>query len=87
MKNPVDAVVAVRAGKAIPVTIANHTGRTEIYHWKATQRSSLISLGEETVSNGSATTIDVPTRGAVSGTLRISLSGTNIFLTVPTRKS
>jgi hypothetical protein len=86
LKTPGDAAIGVHVGTAIPVTITNHMGRTETYHWRATQGSSLISLGEETVNNGSASTIVVPSRGAVSGTLRITLLGTNIFLTVPTLK-
>jgi hypothetical protein len=86
LKVPSAVSVGVRAGTVIPVIITNHTGRAETYHWRATQLGSLISLGEETVSNGGSSTIVVPSRGAVPGTLRISLTGTAIFLTVPTLK-
>ena len=42
-----------------------------------------ISLGEETLGSDQVATIKVPTRGAVTGKLRIELSGTNVFVTVP----
>jgi hypothetical protein len=87
LKLPSDAAVGVRKGKSIPVRLTNHTGHSKTYHWSATQSGALIGIGETTLGNGKATTILVPSRGAVAGKLQIALTGTDIFITVPIRKS
>ena len=87
LKVPSDVSVGITAGKPVPVRLTNQTGRQKTYHWSATQNGALISLGEETVGNGRRATISVPSRGAVKGRLRIALSGTNVFITVPLLKS
>jgi len=87
LRNPPDAVAGIFAGQPVLVQLTNRTGHSRTYHWSATQHGALISLGVETLGEGRATTISVPSRGAVSGRLRISLSGTNIFVTVPILKS
>ena len=87
LRTPSDAAVGILAGEPVEVQLTNHTGDVKTYHWSATQNGALISLGEETVDNGRATTILVPSRGAGTGRLRIALTGTNIFLTVPILKS
>jgi hypothetical protein len=87
LKDPTDATISIVAGKSLPVLLTNRTGHSETYHWSATQDGSLISLGEQALDNGRSTTILVPSRGATSGTLRVTLTGTNIFLTVPILKS
>jgi hypothetical protein len=83
LKTPSDAAVGLLSGQRVRVVLTNHTGHRETYHWNATQKGGLISLGEETVGNGSSTTIAVPTRGAATGALKVSLAGTNVFVTVP----
>jgi hypothetical protein len=87
LENPNDATVSIVAGKPLAVRLTNRTGHSETYHWSATESGSLISLGEETLDSGHSTTILVPSRGATSGTLRVALTGTNVFLTVPILKS
>lgn len=83
LETPSDAVAGYLAGAPVAVELTNHSGRVKTYRWSATQNGALISLGEEKLDNGRVTTINVPTKGAVSGKLRITLSGTNIFVTVP----
>ena len=87
LSTPSDAAVGFLAGGVVPVQLTNHTGHIKTYHWSATQNGTLISLGEETLENGRAITILVPSRGAVTSRLRIALTGTNIFITVPILKS
>lgn len=83
---PSRATTGFPAGEPVPVRLTNQTGHIETYHWSATQNGALISLGEETSDSGQAVTVLVPSRGALAGTLRITLTGTNIFLTVPIRR-
>jgi hypothetical protein len=87
LKTPSEVALGIPAGTTIHVELTNETGHVKTYHWTATQNRALISLGEETVGSGRVTTILVPSRGAVAGRLRISLSGTNVFLTVPIQQS
>jgi len=87
LRNPSDAIAGIFAGQPVKIQLTNRTGHFKTYHWSATQNGALISLGEETLSNGRATTIVVPSRGTVAGRLRIALNGTNIFVTVPILKS
>lgn len=77
----------VVTGKPVRVQLTNRTGHAMTYHWSATQKGALISLGEETLNNGRTTTILVPSRGAITGVLRIGITGTNIFVSVPILKS
>jgi hypothetical protein len=81
------ATKGVVAGEAVPVKLVNRTGHFKTYHWSATQSGGLLSLGEEALENGKGITILIPTRGAAKGTLRIALTGTNVFVTVPILKS
>jgi hypothetical protein len=83
LKNPPAVDVGIPAGKSIAVELMNGTDHTKTYHWSAKQGGTLISLGEETVRSDQATKILVPSRGATAGSMRIAISGTNIFLTVP----
>jgi len=87
LATPSAADAGFPSGEPVPVELANHTGRTTTYRWSATESGALISLGEETLRGGQTTAILVPSRGAVTGTLRISLTGTSIFVTVPILKS
>jgi hypothetical protein len=87
LQSPSVAESGFQSGEPVPVELANHTGHTTTYRWSATENGALISLGEETVSRGRTTTIVVPSRGAVAGTLRIALKGTSVFVTVPILKS
>lgn len=80
---PSSGAVNFLAGERVPVELTNRTGQIKTYHWSATQNGALIGLGEETLDSGRTTTISVPSRGAVTGKLRIALTGTNIFVTVP----
>jgi hypothetical protein len=77
----------VVAGTTVAVKLVNRTGHFKTYHWSATQGGGLLSLGEESLGSGKATTILIPTRGAAQGTMRIALTGTNVFVTVPILKS
>jgi hypothetical protein len=84
---PNDAAFGVPSGQSVPAILTNHTGHTKTYHWSATENGTLISLGEVTLKNGRTTTILVPSPGAVTGRLQIALNGTNVFITVPIRRS
>jgi len=84
---PSHATVGFLSGEPVPVQFTNETGDARTYHWSATENGALISLGEVTLDNGRASTVFVPSRGALVGKLRISLTGTNIFVTVPIRNS
>jgi len=84
---PSDGSSGVVTGEQVSVLLTNRTGHAKTYHWSATQKGALISLGEETLDNGRTTTILVPSRGAVTGVLRIGITGTNIFVSVPVLKS
>jgi hypothetical protein len=83
LEHPADAANGVLAGQPVRVQLTNHTGHTQTYHWSATQKGNLISLGEVTVSNGKNVTFAVPSRGAAAGTLSVALTGTTVFVTVP----
>jgi hypothetical protein len=83
LQHPVDAAAGIFPGQPVRVQLTNHTGRTKTYHWSATQQGNLISLGEETLGNGKSVTFSVPSRGAVTGTLSVALTGTTVFVTVP----
>jgi len=87
LRFPSDGSSGVVKGKPVIVQLTNRTGHVKTYHWSATQKGALISLGEETLDNGRTTTIVIPSRGAVTGVLRIGITGTNIFITVPLLKS
>ena len=82
-----DATAGYSVGQSVPVKLTNRTGHSETYHWSATEGNSLISLGERTLVNGQTALVPVPSRGAVPGTMRIALTGNDIFLTVPILKS
>jgi hypothetical protein len=69
-------------GDLIPVRLTNHTGSTKTYHWDATQKGVVVSLGEETLPNGRTTTIDVPTNFGRAGTLRIAVARSDVYLTI-----
>lgn len=73
-------------GTSIPLRLTNKTGHITTYHWIARENGALISLGEETLGNGKIATFSVPSRGTVAGVLNISLSDTNVFVTVPLTK-
>jgi hypothetical protein len=87
LENSSSAPKGIVAGKTVAVKLVNRTGHFKTYHWSATQGGGLLSLGEEALGSGKATTILIPTRGAAAGTMRIALTGTNVFVTVPILKS
>jgi hypothetical protein len=87
LSSPSDGSSGVVTGERVSVQLTNRTGHAKTYHWSATQKGALISLGEETLGNGRTTRILVPSRGAVTGVLRIGITGTNIFISVPILKS
>jgi hypothetical protein len=72
-----------QVGDLVPVRITNRTGSTKTYHWNASQHGVVVSLGETTLVNGQWANINVPTAFAAAGRLRIAISGTGIFVTVP----
>jgi hypothetical protein len=81
--SPAKGFFGFRSGQPVPIKLTNHTGRTETYHWSASENGSLLSLGEDTLENGHSVAILVPSRGAVRGKMRIALTHTVIFVTVP----
>ena len=87
LRTPAEGSSGVVTGEPVGVQLTNRTGHAKTYHWSATQKGALISLGEETLNNGRTTTILVPSRSAAIGVLRIGINGTNIFVSVPILKS
>jgi hypothetical protein len=85
LSSPSDAT-GILAGESVRVQLVNHSGHVKTYRWAATQKGSLLSLGAETLDNGRTKTFSVPSRGAESGTLKIALVGSNIYVTVPVLK-
>jgi hypothetical protein len=85
LANPSDAS-GILAGEVVRVQLVNHTGHVKTYQWQESEKGSLLSLGAETVDNGHELTISIPSHGAVTGTLKIALAGTNVFVTVPVLK-
>ena len=72
----------VKAGRPVAVRLSNRTGVTKNYSWSATEKNVVISRGTKFLKTGKSATILIPTRGAKSGTLRIGLDRTDIFVTV-----
>jgi hypothetical protein len=87
LSTPSEASTGIVAGELVRVRITNHTGSSKTYHWNASEKGALVSLGEETLSSDHSTTLVVPSQGAVKGVLRIGLAGTSVFVTVPVAKS
>jgi hypothetical protein len=87
LSNSAHPAVGFEVGDLVPVLLTNHTGSTKTYHWNASQRGVVVSLGEITLRNASGVNIDVPTHLARSGRLRIGLTGTDVFVTVPLQPS
>jgi hypothetical protein len=84
---PSDAISGIRTGVPFHIQLTNRTGHDKTYLWSATEGGILVSLGQESLTNGQSASISVPTRDAVTGRLRVALTGTDIFLTVPIFKS
>jgi hypothetical protein len=87
LNSPSEVTRGVKTGSVVRVTLVNHTPQEKTYRWSATQDGSLISLGTETVQRDESTVIRVPTRGALAGPMKITLTGSNVFVTVPVRGS
>jgi hypothetical protein len=87
LRTPSQAATGVKRGGVVRLRLTNHSGRDRTYRWKATQATTLVGTGQERVAKGRTETIFVPTKFAVSGTLRVSLDGTNIFVAFPVVKS
>ncbi len=87
LRSPSDPAGGFQVGDLVPVRLTNHTGSSKTYHWSATQRGVVVSLGVKTLLNGRGTNIDVPTNFGSVGQLRIAIAGTNIFVTVHLARS
>ena len=83
LSTPSVVAAGILVGEVVPVTLTNHTGRTTTYHWTAAQNGAQVSHGGQTLANGTSTTFIVTTNHAAAGSLRITLAGTKIFVTVP----
>ncbi len=87
LRTPSDAATGIRQGEPVQVELTNRSGGTRIYRWRATQAGTLIDIGVEKLANGQAEAISVPTAHAASGSLRVSITGTHIYVAVPILKS
>lgn len=87
LRTPSEATSGVKQGVAVQVELTNRSGHVRSYRWQATQSGVLIGAGLEKLANGQADTIHVPTKYASSGSLRVGLVGTGIYVTVPIVKS
>jgi hypothetical protein len=81
--NPYVESTGVATGFTIAIKLANHMGRATTYHWTATQGNKMISRGGQTLNNDTSAVLYVSTKGAAAGRLRIALTNTKIFITVP----
>ena len=70
-------------GDLVPVRVSNRTGSTKTYRWSASQHGVVVSLGEVTLENDHGANINVSTALAHPGALKVALSGSDIFVTVP----
>lgn len=70
-------------GDTIEAVLSNHTGRTTTYSWTATEGHRLVSSGNRTLQNGQTITFGIGTRGSKSGEMRVALTHTKIFVTIP----
>jgi hypothetical protein len=87
LRTPANPGSSFEVGDLIPVRLTNRTGTTKTYQWSATQHGVVISLGQKTVRNGDEANVNVPTTLGKAGTLRITLTGTNIYVTVSLQRS
>ncbi len=87
LRSPSDPNAGFEVGDLVPVRLTNRTGSTKTYHWEAVQHGVVVSLGERVVRNGHGTDINVPTNLARSGLLRISLTGSDVFVTVSLQRA
>lgn len=87
LRTPSDAITGIKQGVPVKVELTNRSGRTRTYRWLATQSGALIGTGLETLTEGRAETIVIPTNHAASGRLRVGLDGTDIYVAVPILKS
>ena len=85
LNNPSEST-GILAGEVLRIRLVNHSGHAQTYQWEASEKGSLLSLGAETVDDGHELTFSVPSRGAVTGTMKIALKGTNVYVTVPVVK-
>src|ERR1700722_9059021 len=83
LKDPSGDAAGISSGQPVAVKLTNRTGHTKTYHWRASEKGNLISLGDETLRSGKSVTFSVPSRGAVKGTLNVALAGSTVFVTVP----
>lgn len=79
--------VSIVSGRFVTVILTNHTGGTKTYRWTATQNGAPLRQGAATLHDGQATTLRISSRGARAGKFKISLDGTDIFVTVNILKS
>lgn|GEM_PF-573871 len=70
-------------GADIGVIADNQSGRNKKYVWAAKESGVMVSQGTLEIASGHHTQFRVPTASADTGILRISLMGSNIYLTVP----
>jgi hypothetical protein len=87
LRSSSDLVAGYQVGDLVPVRLTNHTGTTKTYHWSAMQHGVIVSVGEKTVLNGRGANIDVPTNFGRPGVLRIALTNSDVFVTVPLVRS
>jgi hypothetical protein len=87
VRTPSDPSSSFEVGDLVPLRLTNRTGSTKTYQWSATQRGVVISLGEKTVLNGHGVNVNVPTSLAKTGTLRVAIANSRIFVTVFLQRS
>jgi hypothetical protein len=87
LRSPSEPATGFQVGDLVPVRLANHTGSTKTYHWSALEHGVIVSLGEKTLLNGRGTNINVPTAFGRPGILRITLTGTDVYITVALERS
>ena len=87
LRSPSDSTAGFQIGDLVPVRLTNHSGSTKTYQWNAMQHGVIVSLGEKTLLNGHGANINVPTNFGRPGTLQITITGTDVFVTVPLVRS
>jgi len=77
------AHTGVHTGSTFSLDVENHTSSDQTYQWRADQFNVVIESGSVTVGPGQTSSFSVDATGALPGSLRVSLAGTSIYVTVP----
>ena len=81
--HPANVSRGTSVGTPIADSLSNHTGRTTTFVRTATENHTVIGDGSRKLRNGQTLAINVRTRGARAGEMRIAINHSKIYTTVP----